>query len=119
MRSPYYTYNKLAAVYDDDTPTLTDQSAERDTDINVIVNQFMRTGQLTEGATPRTQGDFTQVPNNLREMIELGRSISKHRSRLPEQLRGMTDNEILALTPDALRKILTPAPAPKPDEEKK
>lgn len=118
MRSPNYQQKKLAAIHFNDEPTMTDQSAAEDTDINVIVNQFMRTGQLTAGATPPTQGDFTQIPTNLRDMIELGRSVRFHRNRLPKQLQGMTDHELLALTPDALRKILTDEPAPKPAEKK-
>lgn len=98
-------------------PTLTDQSQANDTDINVIVKRYGIHGQLPGAATPPMFGDFTQLPTDLRAMIEMARSLEERRADLPQQLREMPIEHILALQPDELTAILTP-PALPPDSKK-
>lgn len=113
----YYAKNKAAAVYKQVQKTLTDQGAARETDINVIVNRFTRTGMVPTGSRNPLYGDWTQFPPDLRGVIELARSGEQHRKNLPEALRNMTLEELSALTPEQLKEKLTPAPTDKPAEQ--
>lgn len=99
------------------TPSLTDQSQANDTDINVIVKRYGIHGQAPGASTPPQFGDFTGLPDNLRDMIEMARTIEARRKELPQQLAEMPIEDILALTTDQLTTILNP-PAPKPDDKK-
>lgn len=109
-----YRQNKARAIYRNDEPTETDQSQGHETDINVIVGRY-GIGQVATGNNPASAmyGDWTEMPTDLREMIETARRIDDHRANLPEQLREMDIQDILRLTPDELTNILTP-PAPTP-----
>lgn len=98
-------------------PTQTDQSAAKDTDINIIVARFLTTGQAPGKATPPVYADCTQYPEDLRDAIEKARSLQQHMQTLPQPLRGLALEELLALTPDQLTAKLTP-PAPPPDDKK-
>lgn len=93
-------------------PSLTDQSQAKATDINVIVKSMLRGSQPTSSAHP-IYGDFSNLPQDLRAMIEQTRSIEKLRKSLPQQLRERPIEELLSLTPDELANILQP-PAPAP-----
>lgn len=106
---------RKAARYTSTKPTLTDQSAAQTTDLNVIVNQFLRTGQSPNKGNPR-YGDFSGLPTDLRSMIETSRSVNNLRRNLPPQLKDLAVEKLLALTPDDLAKILAPPP---PKEENK
>jgi len=108
-----YYQNRQRARTQNNEPTMTDQSQAKDTDINVIVNQFMKTGQAPGAATQPMYGDFTQLPNDLRGMIELNRSMKDKRASLPPQLKDLALEELLALTPEALEAKLKPAEQPK------
>lgn len=112
-----YAKNKLAAITKDDTPTLTDQSQAKATDINVIVKSFKVTGRVPGSDTPPIAGDFTALPTDLRGMIETSRELQKRRRSLPPQLRELPIEELLSLTPDKLTNILTP-PQLKTEEPK-
>lgn len=107
--------NKLAAVYVNDEPTLTDQASASDTDINVIVKQYTVHGQVPGIRSEPVYEDWTEMPTDLRGFLELGDFIRNRRAQLPDALRNKTDEELLALTPDELRTILTPAPTPAPE----
>lgn len=112
----FYANNRKRARTVTKTPTLTDQSQARETDINVIVGRFLKTGAAPGAPLPALNGvDWTNFPNDLRGFIETGKRIDEYRSALPEQLRDMPTDQILALKPDELTSILTP-PAPKPAE---
>jgi len=112
--------NKARAVTWDDTPTLTDQAGANDTDINVIVGQFLVHGQVPGGAKKPIYGeDYTQLPNDLRGFIEMGRTLKEHRDRLPKELQGMPLTELLALTPEQLTAKLTPPQQEAKKEEPK
>lgn len=88
-------------------PTLTDQSMAAQTDINIIVTQFLRTGQTPQGKQMQ-YGDFTQLPTDLRGFIEMGRSIEENRSKLPEQLREIPVEYLVRMTNEQINGILNP-----------
>jgi hypothetical protein len=100
--------NKQKAVYNNRRPTLADQAAARDTDINVIVRNYAVHGQLPlPRGTPLT-GDFTQLPTDLRGFIDLARSTKLLRTQLPKQLQHLSNDQLLLLTPDQILKMITP-----------
>lgn len=95
-------------------PTMTDQSGAASTDLNVIVKEFIKTGKAPGSATQPLYGDFTNMPGDLREMIETSRSINKYRKDLPPQLRELPIEQLLALKPEQLDQLLAP-PVSKPE----
>lgn len=115
-----YAANKIASqTRNNGKPSLTDQSQARDTDINVIVGRYLKTGAAPGAPVAPINGDFTELPQDLRGFIETSRTIHKHRHQLPEKLRNMPVDELMRLTPDALANILKPpadTPAPKEGE---
>lgn len=44
-------------------PSLTQQHQAEETDINYIVNRYLRTGELQQRSLPPMQGDFTEAPD--------------------------------------------------------
>lgn len=122
-----YQKNRTKAQFKNTEPTMTDQSMARETDINVIVGRFMKTGlpPVTLGRQP-IFADFTGLPHDLRAAIEMARSIDGLRHQLPKELRDMPIEELVTLTQDQLTNILTPPakeepakqePAPEPAKE--
>lgn len=116
-----YQQNKADAVTRPVKPTKTDQSAGRDTDMNIIVGMMAKTGAAPQPLQPTQFADLTVYPPDLRGMIEQARALSKHMRKLPPQLRNLGPEQLLALKPDELKNILTPAekPAEPSSEEKK
>lgn len=119
----YYT-NKARAKTRTTKPSLTDQSQAAETDINVIVGRFLRTGQAPGGKQPM-YGDFSELDGDLRSMIERARTLHRERYKLPKELQDKPIEELLALTTTQLHAILTPPapspadkPADKPEEKK-
>lgn len=115
--------NKMAAITVNTTPTLTDQSQASETDRNVIVHKFLQHGQIPAPRKAPTYADYSQLPQDLRGFLDQARSLERLRAQLPTQLRGYSQSDLLALTPQQLKDILTPpapspapAPAPKPAE---
>lgn len=104
----YYQKNRLKAQTKNTLPTLTDQAAARSTDINVIVGQFNIGGQAPGNAMKPIAGDFSEIPQGLREMMDAARTMKGVRERLPEQLRSYSLEQLLALTPQDIKRILTP-----------
>jgi len=105
MRSPIYTTNAKLAEYHDNTPTMTDQSGARDTDINVIVGQFG-----ISGTVPGTQGtaqnlDLTEIPTDLRSMIEKARELNELKNGLPPEYQHLSTEELLTTPPAALAQL--------------
>lgn len=115
--SYYYENRKRAQTVNTD-PTMTDQAGAHDTDINVIVKTFRRTGMVPGAQQPPMVGmDFTQLPTDLRGFIETANTLNQLRNKLPEQFRGMDLAELMALTPaDIQTKLQPPAPTPAPKE---
>lgn len=95
------------------TATLTDQSQAKDTDINVIVRKFKITGRVPGADTPPISGDFSEIPTDLREMIERARDVKNLRRNLPKGLAELPIEELLTKTPAEIAAILKP-PAPEP-----
>lgn len=112
-----YKRNKERAIYHSTEPTMTDQAGARETDINVIVGRFGISNQIPTNGQPPMYGDFSHLPEDLRGFIETAQSYEERRAALPEQLRNMPIEELLALTPEELTNKLTPpAPTPEPKE---
>lgn len=101
-----YKRNRLRAQTTNTDPTLTEQSMAKDTDINIIVQKFRITGRVPGAQQTPIAGDFTNLPTDLREMIETSRDLKRRRAQLPPELREMPIEELLALTPDKLRETL-------------
>lgn len=99
-----------------DGPSLTDQSQAKATDINIIVTQFLRTGQAPQG-NPGQYADFTELPTDLRGFIEMGRSIAQHKAALPEQLKDVPLEYLVRMTNEQINAMLKPPE--KPADEKK
>lgn len=112
MKKGRYFANKMAAITKNTDPTMTDQAAANETDINVIVKKFAVHGQVPGASGQPMSGDFTQIPTSLREMIEKTREVADLRKKLPPELRSMTMPELLALTPEQLKNKLTPPEPP-------
>lgn len=89
-------------------PTMTDQSQASETDLNVIMRKYGVSGRVPATTAQPMYGDFTNLPTDLRDMIETSRTIKEKRSQLPKELREMPIEELLALTPEELTTILTP-----------
>lgn len=112
----FYANNRKRARTVTKTPTLTDQSQARETDINIIVGRFLKTGTAPGAPKQPVEGvDWTQYPTDLRGFIETSRDYLRHKNALPEQLRNIPVEKLVYMTPDELTTILTP-PAPKPAE---
>lgn len=111
----YYERNKAKSRTTTTKPTLTDQSQAKETDRNVIVNRFMKTGQVPPGRTG-FYADMSHLPTDLKGFLDRARSIPNLKAKLPKALESLTLNELLALTPEQLREKLTP-PAPPPAKE--
>lgn len=114
-----YRENKQRAIYRNTEPTLTDQSQANDTDINVIVKKYGALGTVPVPPGEAMYGDFTKIPTDLRAMIEESRMLDNYRAKLPPQLKDMSVDELMELTPQKLTTILTPPPAPTPAPEPK
>jgi len=109
--------NKELAITRDTTPTLCDQSQAKDADINIIIKMLGKTGTAPGAAGKPIYGDFTTLPTDLRGFIEKGREMEKLRQALPPQLRGKPTEELMGLTVEDVKKILTPAPKETPKEK--
>lgn len=110
-----YKVNKARAIFRNTEESETDQSQAASTDINVIVRRHAVAGQVEGGAHAPMYHDFSQLPQDLRGMIEQTRRIEHLRKQLPAQLREKPLEELLNLTHDQLTAILTPpatTPAP-------
>lgn len=111
-----YAQNKAQSMTVTNDPTMTDQSQATDTDINVIVGRY-GIGPLAMGTNKQGMtGDFSQLPEDLRGFIDMGRSIETLREKLPPELQNKSVEEIVALTPEQLTNILNPSPPSAPTE---
>jgi len=103
-----YKTNRLVAQFKNVDPTKTDQSMAHETDINVIVGRFLKTGMIPPSGKTPMYADFAMIPANLQDAIRMGRMIQQHREDLPEPLQDMPVEQLLSLTQDDLVRILTP-----------
>lgn len=112
MRKSIYLANKQRAITINNEPTMTDQSQAGETDINIILKRYGISGQVVGNGQEPIYQDWTQFPYELRDYIELARSMEDRRQELPEQLRDMPIEELLALQTDDIARILTPPEEP-------
>lgn len=113
----FYKRNKARAVFINTEPSKTDQGQANDTDINVIVKRYGITGTAPGASHEPMYEDFTQIPGDLRDMIEQTRSIAKLRRTLPAPLRELPVDELLALKPEQINDMLKPAEKPANTQE--
>jgi len=99
-----YQINRLLARTENYEPTKTDQSQRDGTDINVIVDMAMKTGQMPGPTTEPIYADFAALPDGLREFLDLNREQEQIRRELPEALKGMSTSEIANSDPRDLQK---------------
>lgn len=112
-----YYENKQRAKFRNTEPTMTDQSQAAATDVNQIIKQFKRSQIAPEQKNPGYYADLVEVPQDLRSVIEMSRSVHGIRKRLPETLREKPIEELLMMTEADIRAIVqppTPTPAPQP-----
>lgn len=73
-------------------PSLAQQSARDETDINVIVRKFGLTGQLPQGLRIPTYGDFDQI-DDFRTALEMVTMAQHTFDQLPAELRVRFGND--------------------------
>lgn len=97
-------------------PTLTDQSQAKDTDINIVMKNFMGSRIVNARPGQPIGGDFTEIQGDLRHQLEI---MQRLRAKLPTALAELPTDQLLGLTDDQLRTILTPPekPADEPDNK--
>lgn len=110
---------RAAARTINDDPTETDQSGATETDLNVILQRYAQSGTLQGQAGQPMYYDWTEYPEDFRGYLEMARNADTLKQQLPTQLAHMTEEQLLALTPADILKILTPADTTKPTEEPK
>ena len=108
----YYQKNRLRAQFKNTKPTKTEQSGAKETDINVIIRRHLVTNQAPGSSKPLLAGDFTQLPRDLRGFLEVANSVERLKAKLPDELKGKTTAELLALTPNELTSILAKPTTP-------
>lgn len=102
---------RLASVNND--PSETDQAGAEDSDINVIVKRYGVYGTVPQGANvPQYGADYSEIPNDLRDMIESARMLEIYRGQLPEALRALNVEDLITMTPQAIADILNPPVKP-------
>jgi len=110
----YYQLNKIAARTRTTEPSMTDQSAADSTNVNVILKNA-KFGQLEVGkgaATPPMYEDTTNLPEDLRDMMELARQLPGYIGQLPTELRDIPLDVLMNMTPEDIRTRLTPPDTP-------
>lgn len=96
-------------------PSDTDQAGARETDINVIVGKMLKTGVVPGNGKEGEYGDFSELPEDLRDMIHLTREMPALQKKLPSQLGSLTLQQLMDLTPEQANAIMNP-PAPTPEK---
>lgn len=79
-----------------DEPSLTDQSQRDDTDINVLVRRWMRTGVMPQVRSAGTYGDFTGV-GDYQSALERVRAADDQFLTLPASVRRAFGDDPAAL----------------------
>lgn len=122
MKLNYEAYKKRANLVAtvNTEPTMTDQSGVEDSDINVIVKRYGVYGTVPSGMKqPQFGQDTSDWPTDLAQAMEVARSLNTLRQNLPEQLRNMRDDELMALTPEQIVAIIKPPEKEVQSEEEK
>lgn len=117
----YYQANKIKSKTRTTTPSLTDQSAAPSTDVNVILaNHKFNEPALGRGAAEAPQyEDYTNLPDDYRQALELARQLPNTWGKLPPVLQGIPIDQLINKTPNEINAMLIPAQPPaKPPESK-
>lgn len=78
-------------------PSKTDESFKDDCDVNIILDRFMKTGQITHLAKkPSSYADVSDIPNLLDAHIAISNAKTAF-GRLPSELRRKLNNDPLNL----------------------
>lgn len=102
-----YAENKAASRRPIVGETMTDQAGAAATDINIIVEKMRATGTFPAGAKQPMYVDMSQLPDNLRDMLEMSRNIESQRNNLPEALRHLSTAELLAKKPEEISLMIS------------
>lgn len=73
-------------------PTKTQQHQAEETDINNIVNRYLKTGELPNRTIPPMQGDFTNAPN-MQEAMDLVVRARVAFMEQPAEVRSRFEND--------------------------
>lgn len=92
-------------------PTMTDQSAASQTDLNLILQRYAQSGTLNSHGKEPMYMDWTEYPEDYRDFIHKTREISELRERLPQELRDIPTEQLLYITPEELHARLKPKDA--------
>lgn len=87
--------------------TMTDQSGAAATDINIIVAKMNQTGMMPQTSKQGFYADMSEIPTNLRDMLELSNSMEQNRNSLPDALRHLSTAELLDTPPQRLQEMMT------------
>lgn len=98
-------------------PTMTDQSGQNDADINTIVKTYAVTGQAPGAQRQGFYADLTQIPRDLKEMIDLAKDMETHRRKLPEKLQTLELDDLLYMTSAEIMEIMKPPEEKPPAKE--
>lgn len=115
----YYQANKIASKTRTTEPSLTDQSQAASTDVNVILkgHKFGQPALGRGAAQAPAFEDYTNLPDDYRQAIELARQLPNTWGKLPPQLRNIPIDQLINKTPNELTAMLTPKPADPPAEK--
>lgn len=72
---------------------LTQQSAKDECDINVIIDRIKRGADVPTTSTPARYGDFTQIPTDLRECLNVVRQADEVFMSLDAKVRARFEND--------------------------
>lgn len=109
--------NKKAAIFKNFEPSMTDQSQADSVDIVQIIKRFRVTGMAPRLGVQGHYADYSEIPNDLRGIIEQSRSIHSLRKKLPEALRDVPVEELLSMTPEQMARIVAPPPDKQTDKQ--
>lgn len=85
--------SKRVQTYNDDSISMTDQSIAPETDVNYIVNKFMKTGTVTHLSNRQGQYlDATTFPKDLGEALNAITRANQAFMELPAQIREKFGN---------------------------
>lgn len=86
---------------------MADQSGAAATDINVIVAKMQQTGMMPGSAKQPFYADMSEIPNNLRDILEMSRGVDQLKAGLPEALQGLSTAELITTPPQRLQEMIT------------
>lgn len=102
-----YAENKARSKIITIGETMADQAGAEATDINVIVKKMAATGSMPTSTKQPFYADMSELPNNLRDMLEMGKQVDNHRAQLPKALQHLTTGELINTDPKQLQRMIS------------